>query len=130
MRNIRTVVSVVTLLLCLAAMTQAADRPTVNQPLEGVVLGPSYEISGSLGYRALLVVLTDVVLADTGELLATVPGIRHYTNYDGTFHFRCASPRVSMGDRTRTLTYRVRCFTLDASGAKGPERVINCTAAR
>ena len=130
MSNFRVVSAVVTLVLCLAAAAQAADQPTVNAPLEGAVLGPNYEITGSLASRALVVVLTDAVYADTGLLLATVPGIRHYTNEDGTFHFRCASPRLLLGDETRTLTYRVRCFTLGANGETGPETVVNCTAAR
>lgn len=130
MRGIAIAVSVVALALCVTAMAQSADRPTVTTPVEGSALGPNYEIIGSLGHRALMVVLTDVMRVDTGEVLATVPGIRHYNNHDGTFHFRCASPRVSMGDLSQRVTYRVRCFTLDSYGNKGPERVINCTAAR
>lgn len=129
MRDLKIAASVATLVLCLAAMTQAAELPTVNEPVAGAALGPNYEILGSLSYRALVVVLTDAVLAETGELLATVPGIRHYTNEDGTFHFRCASPRVARGYRGTELRYRIRVFTMDAEGNKGPERVINCTSA-
>lgn len=123
-------VLVVALVACITAVAQAAERPTVTVPADGWALGPNYEIHGSLPSRALVVVLTDAVLVDTGEVLRTVPGIRHYTNYDGTFEFRCASPRVSIGDRTRELKYRVRCFTLDAYGNRSPETVINCTSAR
>lgn len=107
----------------------AMDQPTINDPVEGAVLGPNYDISGSMPYRALLVVMTDCIRVDTGEVLRSVPGIRHYTNQDGSFAFRCASPRVSLGDRDLELRYRVRCFEVNAAGQKGPEAVVNCRMA-
>jgi hypothetical protein len=107
----------------------AMDKPTIQAPSEGAALGPNYDISGSMPYRAFLVVITDCVRTDTGEVLGSVPGIRHYTNSDGRFQFRCASPRVSIGDVKTPLEYRVRCFETNASGDKGPEAVVSCRTA-
>jgi len=88
----------VVMMLCLAVGAFALDTPTINTPRNGDALGPNYDITGSMPSRAFLVVMTDVVRADTGEMLRSVPGIRHWTNNDGSFHFRCASPRVSIGE--------------------------------
>lgn len=114
--------------LSLAAF--ALERPTISTPRNGDALGPSYDITGHMPQQAFLVVLTDVVRADTGEVLRTVPGIRHWTEADGTFHFRCASPRVSIGERDTPLTYRIRCFEVAPNGAMGPEAIVTCRMAR
>lgn len=119
------VVLLVSLLLS-AGAALAMDKPTIQVPSERTVLGPNYDISGSMPYRAFLVVMTDCVRIDTGEVLGSVPGIRHWTNNDGQFQFRCASPRVSFGEAGTPLEYRVRCFETSASGGNGPEAVVNC----
>lgn len=119
----------VVLLLGLALAANAIPQPRVDQPTEGAILGPSYEIIGSVGERALVVVLTDVVMVETGRTVGTVPGIRHYSKNDGSFHFRCASPRVPTGDETTEYAYRVRCFVVAPGGARGPETVVNCKPA-
>lgn len=119
----------VAVMLGSAGTALAMDTPTIDEPVEGAALGPNYDISGSMPYKALLVVLTDCIRVDTGEVLRSVPGIRHYTNQDGTFAFRCASPRVSLGDRDVVLEYKVRCFEINAAGEKGPEAVVNCRMA-
>jgi len=115
--------------LGIAAQALAMDAPVVTTPTEGAALGPNYDIIGHMPYRAFLVVLTDAINADTGELIRTVPGIRHWTNMDGTFHFRVASPRVSIGDKDTTVSYRVRVFEATAAG-NGPETVVNCVMAQ
>jgi hypothetical protein len=120
---------VVVLLVSLLVSTGAAlamEKPTIQVPSAGDNLGPNYDISGSMPYRAFLVVMTDCVRTDTGEVLGSVPGIRHWTNNDGHFQFRCASPRVSLGEAGAPLEYRVRCFETKASGDNGPEAVVNC----
>lgn len=118
----------VVLLMSLAAFAGAAlamDKPTIDKPTEGDSLGTNYDISGSMPYKAVLVVMTDCVRTDTGEVLGSVPGIRHWTNANGTFQFRCASPRIFVGDDV-PLVYRVRCFEVNRSGEKGPEAVVEC----
>ena len=84
---------------------------------------------GSMPHKAFLVVMTDVLRADNGELLHSVPGIRHWTRADGTFHFRVASPRVAIGEKDTVLVYRVRVWASSKDG-KGPETVVNCTMAK
>lgn len=116
-------------LLGVAGSALAMDKPTINAPAKGDALGPNYDISGSMPYKAFLVVITDCVRTDTGDVLQSVPGIRHWTNADGTFQFRCASPRIFLGDDV-PLVYRVRCFETDRTGAKGPEAVVECRMAK
>ena len=115
-------------LLWAATAALAMEAPTVTTPTEGAALGPNYDVIGSMPYRAFLVVMTDVLVCDTGELLRSVPGIRHWTNQDGSFHFRVASPRVSIGEKETKVSYRVRVFEASAAG-NGPETVINCAMA-
>lgn len=118
----------VVLLLSVVAFTGAAlalDKPTVDKPAQGDILGPNYDISGSMPYKAFLVVITDCVRTDTGEVVGSVPGIRHYTNANGRFAFRCASPRIYLGPNV-PLQYRVRCFERNAAGQDGPEAVVVC----
>ena len=124
MRRVRLAVSLMALLE-VAATALAMDQPTIQAPAEGAVLGPNYDISGSLPYRALLVVMTDCIRVDTDELVRSVPGIRHWTDGEGRFQFRCASPRIYLGTRV-TLRYRVRCFEANAAGELGPEAVVAC----
>jgi hypothetical protein len=121
---------VVACLLGLVAAAYAMDKPTVDTPRNGEALGPSYDITGRMPYKAFIVVMTDCLRADTGEVLRSVPGIRHLTEADGTFHFRCASPRVSFGEKQTPLVYRVRCFEMSQDGGAGPEAVVTCRMAQ
>ena len=125
MSRMLTVILLASLLLG-AGAALAMDKPVIQVPSDGDSLGPNYDISGSMPYRAFLAVITDCVRTDTGEVLRSVPGIRHWTNSDGRFHFRCASPRISFGDAGVELEYRVRCFETNASGETGPEAVVTC----
>ncbi len=115
-------------LLLVAGHAMAMEAPTVTTPQEGAVLGPNYDILGSMPYKAFLILVTDVITRD-GEVLRTVPGIRHWTADDGTFHFRAASPRVSIGEKNTEVVYRIRVFEATAAG-NGPETIINATMGR
>jgi hypothetical protein len=124
-------VMLVVVSLCLlwaATQALAMDKPVVTMPTQGAALGPNYDIAGYMPYRAFLVVLTDAINAETGELIRTVPGIRHWTNADGTFQFRVASPRVSIGETDTRVKYRVRVFEATPQ-QNGPETVIMCEMA-
>lgn len=116
-------------LLCSVGVALAMDQPTVTRPAAGDALGPNYDIIGSVPSKAVIVVITDCVRTDTNEVVGSVPGIRHWTNASGGFAFRCASPRVFLGDNI-PLVYRVRCFEVDRSGDHGPETVVECSKAR
>lgn len=129
MSRILLIVFLASTVLC-GSVALAMDTPTIQTPAQGTALGPNYDISGSMPHRAFLVVVTDCIRTDTGEVLRSVPGIRHWTNSDGSFTFRCASPRVAYGEVGLALEYRVRCFETNASGGNGPEAVVNCTMAR
>lgn len=104
-------------------------KPTITAPQEGAELGPNYEVIGSMPERAFVVVMTDVVDTETGEVVRTVPGIRHWTRADGSFHFRVASPRVAIGDQERELSYRVRVFEAGPQD-RGPETIVNASMAQ
>ena len=129
MRGLLVPALAVALVATLLSAAYALEKPTVLTPHEGDALGPNYDIEGQMPYKAFLVVLTDVIRADTGEKLRSVPGIRHWSNDDGTFHFRCASPRVSLGEKDTPLIYKVRCFEATPDGNTGPEAVITCKIA-
>lgn len=123
MRALRIIGLAVLLVASGAAFAQGA--PKVTMPAEGALLGPNYDIIGSMDHKAFLVLITDVVRADTNEVIRSVPGIRHWTAADGTFHFRAASPRVSIGERGTRLLYHIRLFEATQNG-NGPETVITC----
>jgi hypothetical protein len=131
MVDMRRLLSVVLLVSVLAfvGVAVAMDQPTVTTPKSGDTLGPNYDIAGSMPYRALIVVITECLRPDTGAVVGSVPGIRHWTTSNGSFQFRCASPRVFLGEGV-PLSYRIRCFEVDRSGAKGPETVVNCNKAK
>lgn len=129
-KAIVSVAVVLTLVALVAGSAWALEKPRIETPKDGDVLGPSYDITGSMPYKAFLVVVTDCVRTDTGEVLRSVPGIRHWTNADGTFHFRCASPRVSIGDQGLPLVYRVRAWETNRQGECGPETTVTCRMAQ
>lgn len=112
--------------LLVATVASAQDGIRVVTPAEGAALGPNYDVIGTAGHRAFLVVMTDVINCETGEVIRSVPGIRHWTNPDGTFHFRVASPRVSFGEKDTQLAYKVRVAEVSPTGT-GNETVINAS---
>lgn len=130
MKKLLCVGVVLALMVLVMGSAYALEKPTIETPKDGDTLGPSYDIIGSMPYKAFLIVVTDCVRTDTGEVLRSVPGIRHWTNADGTFHFRCASPRVSVGDQGMPLVYRVRAWEANQAGECGPEAVVTCRMAQ
>jgi hypothetical protein len=70
----------------------------VTQPRNGDVVGASVDVVGSAQPGALVVIWTEVYKRQTGELVRSVPGIRHKTEPDGSFHVRIATPRVFLGE--------------------------------
>lgn len=125
----RKILALLTVCVVLAAtQALALEQPTITSPQEGAILGPNYEVVGSMPYRAFLVVVTDLVRCDTNEVLYTVPGIRHWTNEDGSFRFRVASPRVIVGGSGMDLQYRVRVYEANRN-ENGPEAhvIAQCT---
>jgi hypothetical protein len=124
MRRIAVVTLLVLVCGTLTLSVQAMEKPEVMMPKDGDLLGPNYDIMGRMPAKAFLVVMTDVIVAETGEMIKSVPGIRHWTEPDGTFHFRCASPRVAIGEKGTLLNYRIRVFEASPAEGTGPETVI------
>lgn len=124
-----TMFAVLAVLLLAVAVFAQQTAPTVTTPAEGAVLGPNYDIIGASDHRAFLIVMTDVITDDADQtVLRSVPGIRHWTATDGTFHFRVASPRVAIGEKDTKLKYKVRVFEASQDG-NGPETTVMCEMA-
>jgi len=123
MKKVAVVLSV--LLLSLAFAFAAPNAPQVTTPVNGDRIGPNIDVKGMTEGRQFVVIITDVILNSTNEIVGSVPGIRHWTEADGTFSFRVATPRVR-GAWDSNLTYKVRVFTARPD-EKSPETVITCT---
>jgi hypothetical protein len=102
------------------APTQA---PVVTSPREGDRVGPNFDVIGTAQACAVVVISTDVIAADTGELLKSVPGHRHLPDPSGAFNLRIAAPRMP-DDYQRQVRYRVHIRSEGAS-YKSPETVVN-----
>ncbi len=104
-----------------AAPTAAtgAGPVVVTSPRNGDRVGPSVEIVGRATPGALIVIWTEVYKQKTGEFVEKVPGIRHKTQPDGTFHFRVATPRIFMGPET-PLVYKLKIKQVTAAGESQP----------
>ena len=85
--------------------------PIVTSPTEGSAVGPASEVEGRAKPGQLVVISTKCYNAETGEFIKDVPGIRHYPNEDGTFHFRVATPRVAMGEKA-PVRYEMRVYSI------------------
>jgi hypothetical protein len=109
-----------------AQMTRAGGMdpitPTVTSPLEGSFVGPRVDVEGWARPGQLVVITTACYHALTGEYVGLVPGIRHYPNADGSFHFRVATPRISIGERA-PLRYELRVYTMAGGRESAPEIV-------
>jgi hypothetical protein len=127
MRAHRLLVAVLAL-AAIATAAQAAEGPTVRTPKNGDRLGPSVDVKGSLGHYGLIVIITDVYNAQTNAKMTSVPGIRHYTEPDGTFAFQIAAPRNVHSDAV-PVKYKIRVFEMKGKDAPGPETVIACEPA-
>jgi len=112
------------LLLSLTLAFAAPNAPQVISPVNGDRIGPNIDIKGMTEGKQFVVVITDVIMISTNELVGSVPGIRHWTEADGTFAFRVATPRVR-GAWDNNLVYRVRVFTARPD-EKSSETVITC----
>ena len=86
------VVTCILTMLIAVSMVSAAEV-SITSPTEGQSVGPSTPITGMCSQRAFLVVITDVNM-ESGELLGSIPGIRHWTNDDNSISVRISTPRI------------------------------------
>jgi hypothetical protein len=122
MRVALTVLALLALTVGVASAQLAA--PEVTTPVNGDRVGPSIAVQGQADGKQFIVVITDVYVAGKAKPVGSVPGIRHWTNEDGSFAFRVATPRV-FNAKDADLTYKVRVFCA-RPGEKGPETVVTC----
>ncbi len=87
--------------------------PTVTSPGSGDTVGPNVVVHGQSVPGALIRIVTYVYRRDTGELIRTVPGIRHDVWADGGFEFRIATPEV------RNLDLEDLYYDIHVTGIKG-----------
>ena len=116
------------LLLGIACSAFAAQDPTVTSPRDGQVLGTSVEVVGKAEPHRVVIILTDVYVNGREQPVGTVPGSRGWTEEDGSFALRIATPRVRNA-RDADITYKIRVFTQLPGHKPGPETVITCRAA-
>ena len=114
---------VAVLLMALAMAAAQAQAPTVTFPKNGDGIGPATDVIGNLGHKGLIVIITDVYNTGEQATARSVPGIRHYTEANGSFSFHVAAPRHQQG-QTGSLIYKIRVFELRGPGNPGPETVI------
>jgi hypothetical protein len=112
------------ILLALAAVALADNpAPTVLTPKEGDKVGTRIDFSITTTPGVLQVIWTVVKNADTGEVLSTVPGIRHYPKDDGTYAGGIAAPHVDFGDKTVAIKYELHFRNGPNDG--DPQTVVN-----
>ncbi len=100
--------------------------PMVATPSTCSSLGPSVDISGNLGHRGLVVVLTDISPSDESAAAAVIPGIRHWTDANGNFAVRVAVPRAILGQSVIPTQASIRVFEQIGPNNRGPETDLTC----
>lgn len=117
-------------LLSLGAAALAADAPQITTPTNGDKLGSNTDIAGQAPEKQFLIVYTEVFARDNGKdvLLGKVPGLRHWTNDDGSFAFRISTPRP-LTSYWSALVYKIHVFAQRPGEDPGPEAVVTCYAA-
>jgi hypothetical protein len=90
----------------LVAATAGWAMVSIATPTAGQVVGPATEIQGQVSQRAFLVIYTVVYRDKDHVLLGTVPGIRHWTDPNGFYKQRIATPRSAF-DPTVKLLYEI-----------------------
>ena len=114
---------VAVVLMALAVAAAQAQGPTVTAPRDGDRIGPAVDVIGNLGHKGLIVIITDVYHSGQEGKPDSVPGIRHYTEADGSFSFHVAAPRHQPGQEG-PLVYKIRVFELHGPNDPGPETVV------
>ena len=119
------VVAIAALLMFALASFAAAAAPVVTSPANGDKIGPNVLVTGSTEGKQFVIIITDVYLKGKDAPIKSVPGIRHWTNDDGTFCFGISTPRVPWYP-SADLTYKIRVFTQRPGQEKGEVTVITC----
>lgn len=116
--------AIAAVLAFLIGATYAAPAPIVTSPTNGAQLGPNTDVIGKTEGKQFVVIITDVYVK--GEYIKSVPGHRHWTDEEGNFSLRLATPRVGRAAKSDTV-YKIRVFTA-GPGGNGPETVVTASA--
>lgn len=119
--------AVVVVLLCLVSVALAAEAPKVTSPKNGDKIGPNVDVVGTTVGKRFVIIITDVYLKGKEKPLKSVPGHRSWTDDEGNFKLRIATPRVRNA-KGSDLIYKIRVFSARPGEEKSPETVITCTA--
>jgi hypothetical protein len=119
---VKKVVAVIAL-LCVSYAAFAANAPEVSSPKNGDRIGSNVFVTCKTDGKQFVIVITDVYVK--GNLTGSVPGIRHWTEDDGTLTVRIATPRVFNAPKSDT-SYKIRVFSQRPGGEKSPETVVRC----
>jgi hypothetical protein len=110
------------LLLAWVATLSYAEPPTIARPAEGDSASTSVVVQGVAPGATDVNVWTDVHNAQTGQLLKSVPGLKHAVGDGGTFDVRVATPRVYFGEGT-VLRYEINVRSFDGEKPIGDATV-------
>ena len=99
-----------------SAPAAAATAPRILSPAAGATVGPRVDVTGLAPPGSLVIVWTEVYRRDTGEKLASVPGLRTRADEQGRFSARVATPRIFIGEEV-PLRYVV-CAQAVVDGVK------------
>jgi hypothetical protein len=101
-----------------------AGAPIVYAPRNGDLVGTRTEVSIQSTPGVMQVIWTEVKRTDTGEVLRSVPGIRHLTKADGSYSGAIATPRIAIGDEGVQLRYEIHFRNGPNEG--DPVTVVTC----
>jgi len=121
-QTVKKLVAVIAL-LCVAYTALAANAPEVSSPKNGDRIGPNVFVTCKTEGKQFVIIITDVYVK--GQLVGSVPGIRHWTADDGSLTARIATPRVYNAPKAET-SYTIRVFTQRPDSEKSPETVVRC----
>lgn len=98
------------------------QAPIVSSPKDGDHVGPNFDVNGTAQPNAVVVISTDIIDANTGELLKSVPGHRHLPDPSGAFSLRIAAPRLPE-ELLRVVRYRIHVRS-EGADFKSPETLV------
>ena len=110
----------VVLLLALAVAVWASV--TLSYPVQVQTVGSNTDVRGMASQKAFMIVYSEVYRGDNNAYVKRVPGIRHWTQDDGSFAFRIATPLVFRGPSTK-LHYKIhaRAYSQPSAGTEAPD---------
>jgi hypothetical protein len=101
---------------------EEGQAPVLSGLKSGQCVGPNLDIVGMTRPHTLVTVWTEIFDPDNGQLVGSVPGIRHLSGSDGSFNVRIATPRVAFG--YSPLRYEIHART-ERNGQCSPDAILD-----